>query len=453
MTALLRNCEESQQQSRAFRAHTQDKPALELPKLEINDTSKVNQGKENVPFSTANRPTAVEKKVRTKMDDMKKLDDIIQWLDGLSCSEKQEETLSLRQPDTCTWLHSAPEYESWRNSVDSFLWLQGKPGSGKTVLASFVVDSLKNKRRNGEVLAFFYCDFRNDRSTSPAEAMRSLFSQFLRHIRNENIDPGELLDDLIREMDGDTPILKNIKHLTTFTSLAAKKFSHQPLIVVDALDECKDVEKLLDGLLTLTQGGTRLLVTSRPLQIIKDVIRCLPSISMDKVTIAVSTDIALHVTRELDSRRRLRDLGLSFKTEIHSILCDRADGMFRWVQCQIDTLNQCATKAEVREALDNLPIGLDATYQRILVAIDTGSPEGKLALRTLVWLVGALRPLRLVEILDGLAIDLGRRTMDHDAGPMHKGALLDACGSLVTYNEDTDILILSHFSVKVSRTV
>ena len=76
-----------------------------------------------------------------------------------------------------------------------------------------------------------------------------------------------------------------------------------------------------------------------------------------------------------------------------------------------------------------------------------------LTLQVLVWLVRALRPLRLVEILEGLTIDLGRRTMDPDIGPMHKGALLDGCGSLVTYNEETDILILSHFSVKVSRIV
>ena len=33
---------------------------------------------------------------------------------------------------------------------------------------------------------------------------------------------------------------------------------------------------------------------------------------------------------------------------------------------------------------------------------------------------------------------------------MHNGALLDACGSLVTYNERTGVIILSHFSVKVS---
>ena len=81
--------------------------------------------------------------------------------------------------------------------------------------------------------------------------------------------------------------------------------------------------------------------------------------------------------------------------------------------------------------------------------MDLGSPDGKLALRVLVWLVGALRPLRLVEILEGMTVDLGRRTMDPDTGAMHKGILLYACGSLVTYNEKTDILILSHFSVKV----
>ncbi|KAI9567489.1 ankyrin repeat-containing domain protein [Boletus coccyginus] len=442
LTTDVWNCEESQQQPRALPASAQAWPAFEVvPELNI-DLSGISS------FGAADRPTIVEEGEGREMDDSRRLDDILRWLSGLSCAAKQEETFLLRQPDTCTWLDSTPEYESWRNCDSSSLWLQGKPGSGKTVLASFVVNSLKNKLRSGEALAFFYCDFRNDRSTSTAEVMRSLLSQLLRHTHNENIGLGELLDDLVRDMDGDMPTLKNAKRLTTFISRTARYFNYQPLIVVDALDECKDVENLLDGLFSLVKGGVRLFITSRPLQIIKDALRGLRYILMDKMTSAMSADIALHVTRELDSRRRLRDLEVGFKAEIRSILCDRADCMFRWVQCQIDTLNQCATKTEVREALDNLPIGLDETYQRILIAIDPGLPEGKLALRALVWLVGALRPLRLAEISEGLTIDLGKRTMDPEAGPMHKGALLDACGSLVTYNEETDVLILSHFSVK-----
>ncbi|KAF8438213.1 hypothetical protein L210DRAFT_3545717 [Boletus edulis BED1] len=137
--------------------------------------------------------------------------------------------------------------------------------------------------------------------------------------------------------------------------------------------------------------------------------------------------------------------------EIYSILCDRADGMFRWVQCQIDALNRCATKAEVRRALDNLPIGLDETYQRILTAIDLRSSDGKLTLRALVWLVGALRPLRLVEILEGLTIDLGRQTLDPESGAMYKGIFVIRHAESRDIQRKTDIVILSHFSVKLPQ--
>ena len=125
---------------------------------------------------------------------------------------------------------------------------------------------------------------------------------------------------------------------------------------------------------------------------------------------------------------------------------------FRWIQCSIDTLSRCVTRKEVRGAIDSLPEGLDETYKRILLAIDAGTREGQLAKRALVWLVAAIRPLRLPELMEGLSIDLETRTLDYDVRPMHSGALLDACGSLVTHLEKTGIIILSHFSVKVDNT-
>ena len=123
---------------------------------------------------------------------------------------------------------------------------------------------------------------------------------------------------------------------------------------------------------------------------------------------------------------------------------------FRWVQCSIDALDRCVTRKEVRNALDSLPKGLNETYERILLAVDTGTSAGKLTRQALVWLVAALRPLRLSEIMEALSINLQTRTLDSDIGPMHSGALLDACGSLVTYTERTGIIILSHSSVKVN---
>ena len=63
----------------------------------------------------------------------KKLDSVLQWLDGSSCNKKHEDVISLRQPDTCTWLPETVQYREWRNTDDSFLWLQGKGVVSKTV--------------------------------------------------------------------------------------------------------------------------------------------------------------------------------------------------------------------------------------------------------------------------------------------------------------------------------
>lgn len=121
---------------------------------------------------------------------------------------------------------------------------------------------------------------------------------------------------------------------------------------------------------------------------------------------------------------------------------------FRWVQCQLDALKRCRTKAELKEALDNLPEGLEATYERILWAIDERNAEGNLARRALVWLMVALEPLRLAQIVDGLSVVPAQRKVARQAHWL-RVALLSTLSSLVSHYEDTDLLTLSHFSVKV----
>ena len=108
---------------------------------------------------------------------------------------------------------------------------------------------------------------------------------------------------------------------------------------------------------------------------------------------------------------------------------------------------------QVREVLNNLPKDLHETYERILVRISEDEHEGKIARRALDWLMVALGPLQLSQIMEALSIDPVRRVLDRTSGPVHGPALLDVLGSLVTYNEVTDIVILSHFSVKVYWTL
>ncbi|KAF9218089.1 hypothetical protein BS17DRAFT_368068 [Gyrodon lividus] len=111
----------------------------------------------------------------------KEVADFLGWLNGLTCIEKHEDTCALRQAETCTWLLETEIYRSWRRGGSPFLWLEGKPGSGKSVLASSVIEELKRSRCVGEVLAFFYCDFRHERTTGAHEVMRSLLTHPQRH--------------------------------------------------------------------------------------------------------------------------------------------------------------------------------------------------------------------------------------------------------------------------------
>jgi hypothetical protein len=111
------------------------------------------------------------------------------------------------------------------------------------------------------------------------------------------------------------------------------------------------------------------------------------------------------------------------------------------------------TAVQVREVLNDLPSNLNETYERILLKMNEDKCECEVARRALNWLVVALGPLQLSQIMEGLSIDTVRRVMNRDSGPLHGPALLDVLGSLVTYSEMTDIVILSHFSVKVCQTL
>ena len=123
---------------------------------------------------------------------------------------------------------------------------------------------------------------------------------------------------------------------------------------------------------------------------------------------------------------------------------------FRWVQCQVDTLEKCTSVSEIRKVLESLPEGLEETYRRILIAIDRRLSDARLVRRALVWLVSALRPMCMRELLEGLTIDPIRQALDPRFALIKGADLLDVCRSLVVHREETDIITLSHMSVKVS---
>ena len=122
--------------------------------------------------------------------------------------------------------------------------------------------------------------------------------------------------------------------------------------------------------------------------------------------------------------------------------------------CQLEALRHCLPPS-VGRILEELPETLDETYERVLREINKANREH--ARRLLQCLTVALRPLRVEELAEVLAIDF-------DA-PAHGGipqlnpkwrwadqhqAILSTCSSLITIVGDGEskVVQFSHFSVK-----
>jgi len=109
---------------------------------------------------------------------------------------------------------------------------------------------------------------------------------------------------------------------------------------------------------------------------------------------------------------------------------------FRWVALQLNELKECRTITDLKNQLDNLPQGLNETYDRILLGIKkTDHGYVKLFLQ---WLSFAVRPLSLRELAATAAVDLSAKN-----GPEYKSDnelqdikdVLRICSSFVMESE------------------
>ena len=234
----------------------------------------------------------------------------------------------------------------------------------------------------------------------------------------------------------------------------------------------EEVLDLVKTLVVLSLPNLRVCVTSRPEIDIQTTLEPLTSLRVslhnqtgqkkdiiDYVTSVVSSDVKMRRWREED--RKL----------VIETLSERADGMwafvyhalakvlilsrrFRWVYCQLEMLRHCLPPS-VRGVLDELPETLDETYERVLREINKANREH--AYRLLHCLTVAMRPLRVKELAEVLAVDFD--TVRHGGIPklnpdwrwadQHQ-AVLSTCSSLITIvdEEDCQVVQFSHFSVK-----
>ena len=124
---------------------------------------------------------------------------------------------------------------------------------------------------------------------------------------------------------------------------------------------------------------------------------------------------------------------------------------FRWVYCQLDNLRRCMPSS-IRKALDELPVTLDDTYERILQNIP--KQKWQHAHRLFQCMIVARLPLRVEELAEMFAIGFGPNSTPNlveEWRPENaEEAVFSACSTLITIidNRGSKRVQFSHFSVK-----
>jgi tetratricopeptide (TPR) repeat protein len=334
-----------------------------------------------------------------------------------------------------------------RNLVSFVHKLTALPGSGKTVLATYLLEKLLPD----SVVLFFFCNGNDQARRTPEGVVYTLLGQILDHpalsALQEDVSntllPLYQLGAEKRSLSLDT-LCKSLRDVIELLPAAT--------ILLDGIDELvqdgHNRRLLLETLLNLGTFSSRPLRTlflSRTEDELEEVFGEVPNIPITPSDI--QNDVQTFLESELDKIPRLNRSGL--RQQIMAKLSAGAGGMFLWVALMLETLKRASNQNEVNEFLENLPVGLNAVYSQILLHFGKALHPGERRLRNaiLTWTATALRPLTIGEMNEALAVHPGLPTLDEGQLMFEpKEDILRTCAPLLHISGGQIKFV--HFSVK-----
>ena len=116
----------------------------------------------------------------------------------------------------------------------------------------------------------------------------------------------------------------------------------------------------------------------------------------------------------------------------------------------IDSLTNQPTVGHIKQALQNLPKGLDQTYEQTMNRIESqGEGFRELAKKVLSWVINTKRTLSTAELQHTLAVKPRKRVLNTDFIPDIE-IVGSVCAGLVTVDTQSDVVRLVHFT-KIGR--
>lgn len=257
--------------------------------------------------------------------------DILSWLKAPDATVDHNAACLKRAPGTGIWLINSPVFQSWLKEDNSFLWLKGFAGCGKSVLCSTaILHAFRQRYKLSETvgIAFFYFSFNDESKQDAAAMLKALILQLSTQLDGTRKDLAEIYQSY-------KPGIAPLGVLLDYLRRMIKRFDHV-YILVDALDESPRIREDARGHVLDTVGkirswscdGLHLLVTSRDEH---DIRLFLKPLDKEEVLIQnhkeIDRDIADYISRQLIKDPKLQKWSV-YHERIKEALCRGAKGVY-----------------------------------------------------------------------------------------------------------------------------
>jgi ankyrin repeat protein len=308
--------------------------------------------------------------------------------------------------NTCTWLLEHPRYQVWQRE-GGLLWINGKPGAGKSTLMEFARRNETETIHNGNtmVLSFYFHGRGIDLQKSTVGLLRSLLHQLLLRSRSlrSKFEPIFKSKRMILGQPGPDWVWYAGELQDLLEVAFSEVISLRPIkLFVDALDECggDPAPKLVSYFEKLTsrmirRGHWHLCFSCRRYPVLN--VTGGFEICIDEEN---SSDISAYVWRALQNCSTIRP-------QLGPEIVRRASGVFQWVSLVVPLVTKLHSGGMsvpiILARLQEVPHDLTSLYRQIVRNIDPH--DRSRALYLLQWTCFPERPLGVTELRKALNSD------------------------------------------------
>lgn len=337
----------------------------------------------------------------------KELRDIL----GVFDSTESEFSTSKAQKSegSCQWFPRKQSFQDWVENAGPgcpIFMLTGPPATGKSTLASFVVDWLRDFSIETACQHFFFVsDHQVKRTVS--YSLRAIAYQLATRYRAVREALFRLRDETNATFERQSS--KDVWEKIFQGVIFRIPFQDDLFWIFDALDESDMPSSLCDMLLKIrSTTPIKIFITSRVTRELTNVVfnstekviheALTPADTYQDIRECVTTTVRANMPQDRVSREEV----------IEQILA-KANGSFLWVKLTLDTIRDSwHTQDDLHKAMRDVPEGMEPLYTGMLSNVKQQSPRKRaIAKAILTWTACSYRPLRLSELQAALAPAFG----------------------------------------------